>query len=126
MAGIVYTVTRSQMAGLGLPLHTLPQAQLHRGRPVGRLAISIGDPTAFGGLYRIAGRVKFVDNTPAQRRMVRLHDRPTGICVRTAFTASDGSYEFRFVAFGTYYVMAFDQAGGYNATVEDFVVPAPV
>ena len=124
MTGRVYQALRPGINGLGFPLHTLPQAQVGKSRVYGRFANTIPDRTMFGGLYRIAGTVKVI-STPASRR-VRLHDQPTGICVRDVIAGSDGRYEFKWIAAGVYYVVAFDQPGGYVATIEDRVTPALV
>lgn len=77
------------------------------------------------GTGRIAGTVKVID-TPAPYRRVRLYDKATGDFVRETTSDASGLYAFENILRGrTYYVTAEDAGSTpYNATIEDFVVPA--
>jgi hypothetical protein len=81
-------------------------------------------PVEFFGKGTIKGTVKVI-TTPAPSRKVRLYDKVSGKLARE--TISDGSGLYGFTNLDktrTYYVTAFDNAGGYNATIEDSVTPA--
>lgn len=82
----------------------------------------------FWGPGRVAGTVKVL-TVPAPGRVVRLYDRASGKLAFETISAADGSYAFPSVFRGAgarhYYAVALDtQPGGYNATIEDMVVPA--
>ena len=82
----------------------------------------------FWGPGRVAGTVKVL-TVPAPGRVVRLYDRASGKLAFETISAADGSYAFPAVFRGDgarqYYAVALDtQPGGYNATIEDMVVPA--
>lgn len=81
------------------------------------------DPQRFQGTKRVAGTVNVI-TTPAAARRVRLYDRVSGVLARETWSDGSGAYAFNGLD-GTriYCDTAFDNAGGYNATIEDFVVP---
>lgn len=77
----------------------------------------------FAGTGRIAGTVKVL-SAIAPGRTVRLYDKASGLLARETVSDAAGAYAFaQLDAARTYYVTAFDTATGYNATIEDRVVP---
>lgn len=93
-------------------------------------SVTVNPHTSIGlllrwGAGRIAGTVKVID-VPAPYRRVRLYDKITGDFVRETISDGSGLYAFENLLRGrTYYVTAEDSGSTpYNATIEDFVVPA--
>jgi nicotinamide riboside kinase len=70
-----------------------------------------------------------VTGSPATpvRRFVRLHNQETGKLIREQWSnAVTGQYQFRHLAAGRYYVVAFDHTGAYNGEIAtDVVLPTP-
>lgn len=83
----------------------------------------------FYGVYSTpAGTTKNTGTPDAPvRRRVRLHDQPTGLLVREAWSdPATGAYQFTALRAGTYYVTAFDHTGEYNGEImTDVVIPPP-
>lgn len=81
--------------------------------------------TRYFGTGRIAGTVRVLSAIAPYRR-VCLYDRTSGRLARVTTSAADGSYSFERVdTLRQYYAIALDiHPGGYNATIEDLVVPS--
>ena len=79
------------------------------------------------GTGRIAGTVKVV-TTPSPGHRVRLYDKASGALVRETMSDGAGLYAFEnLITHRMFYVTAeytTASGGAYNATIEDFVVPA--
>jgi hypothetical protein len=87
-----------------------------------RLQAGLHSP--FYGTGRIEGTVKVI-TVPAPSRIVRLYERAGGRFARETLTDETGAYAFRHLpTHMTFFVVAFDEVAGYNATIADFVVPA--
>lgn len=106
-----------------------PPVRTHVGQQLRDLdRVTPKDWIPFWGPGRVAGTVKVL-TVPAPGRVVRLYDRASGKLAFETISAADGSYAFPSVFRGAgarhYYAVALDtQPGGYNATIEDMVVPA--
>ena len=100
---------------------TRTQADALRGYSVGTITRSMD--AQFGGRARFAGTVLVIE-TPAPQRRVRLHDMATGGLVRETWSDPMGAFEFRNLSVQPYYLLAFDQNGGYDPTASPVVIPA--
>lgn len=100
----------------------LSQANALRGYRSG-MAVRRSLDAQFGGRARFAGTVLVIE-TPAPTRRVRLHDSTTGTLVAQTWSGPAGQFEFRNLAVQTFYIVAFDQNGGYDPTVSPVVSPA--
>lgn len=93
-----------------------------------RRAAAIGRTYSVGPYHTPVGTTKNTGapNTPV-RRLVRIHDQPTGRLIRDMWSAEGiGEYQFRNLPAGTYYVTAFDHTGEYNGEImTDVVLPTP-
>lgn len=82
-----------------------------------------------GGLLQITGTTKLIGsptNLPVRRR-VRLHDQRSGRVVQEMWSnAATGSYSFKNLRPGTYYVTAFDHTGAYGGVIETDITPEPM
>lgn len=89
------------------------------------VVLRVLDIPRFPGPARIAGTVKVID-TLAPGRRVRLYDKASGRLARTVISDGAGAYAFENIdERRTYYVTAEDVVPSpFNATIEDFVVPA--
>lgn len=78
-----------------------------------------------GGTFSISGTVKeahLPSDIPLARR-VRLHRKSDGLLIREVWSDGIGNYTFPNIAFQTYYVVAFDHTGTYNAVIKDSIIP---
>lgn len=78
-----------------------------------------------GGNYTVSGTVResaSPTDLPVQRR-VRLHRKNDGSLIREVFSNPDGSYAFNYIQNTSYYVVAFDHTGNYNAVIKDSITP---
>lgn len=114
--------------GQSLAVFTSPRAVFDRSAfTTARIdpAVARWQSSRYFGADRIAGTVRVLTAT-APNRTVRLYDRLSGRLAFETVSAADGTYSFPAVFAGRqYYAIALDiQPGGYNATIEDLVVPA--
>jgi hypothetical protein len=75
-----------------------------------------------GGRARFAGTVKVI-TTPAPSRRVLMHDRLTGAVIREVWSDAAGAFQIRNLAPRAYYLVAFDNNGGFDPTVSAVVTP---
>lgn len=79
----------------------------------------------YGGAYRITGSI-MIQASPTDLPMsakVRLYKKNDGNLVKEVFSAADGSYIFNNIANTSYYLIAFDHTGSYNAVIRDSILP---
>ena len=81
----------------------------------------------FHGIFRVAGTTK-VAGTPdvPVSRLTMLFDRNSKRSARVQISNGDGSYEFKSVKRGPWFVIAFDHTGEYNAVIADNVFGEPM
>ncbi len=78
----------------------------------------------FFGTGTISGVVNVI-STAAPYRKVRVYDKASGVFARETTSDASGNYAFTNLdKTRAYYVTAFDNVGGYNATIEDWVTPS--
>lgn len=81
-----------------------------------------------GGIYKVIGTTK-VTGTPdiPVARRVRLYNLSSaGVLAKERWSNPDGSYEFRAIAKGPWFVVSHDHTGEYNAVVADNVTAEPM
>lgn len=100
---------------------TRTQADALRGYRRGAVVRSLD--AMFGGRARFEGTVLVIE-TPAPTRRVRLHDFYTGALVAETWSDPTGAFEFRNLKVQPYYLLAFDQNGGYDPTASPVLSPA--
>lgn len=76
--------------------------------PVGSVG-KVGAPTTLLGNYKVV-----------------LHDQTAGYPVQVMWSGEDGVYQFRDIAAGTYFIVAFDHTGQYGGVIETDVVSEPM
>ncbi len=86
----------------------------------------LGDHFTYGAGY-ISGIIteKGTPDTPVARK-VRLHRKIDGLVQATTWSAADGTYEFRPIPMGEYYVVSFDHLDNFNAVIRDSIMAEPI
>lgn len=82
----------------------------------------------YGGTYKILGTTKVTGtpDVPVARR-VRLYNYSSAAAlVKERWSNPDGSYEFRAVAKGPWFVVAHDHTGEFNAVIADNILATPM
>jgi hypothetical protein len=80
------------------------------------------------GNYMIYGTVKNtgLPDFPVYRRL-RLHLSQSGAVIDDVFSDPiTGDYQFRYLKYGSYYVVSFDHTGQYNGVIATDIYPIPM
>lgn len=77
-----------------------------------------------GGRYTVRGTTKVAGtpDVPVARRVRLYHMTQAGFMAREIWSEADGSYEFRNVDRGPWFVVSHDHTGEYNAVIADNVM----
>ncbi len=97
------------------------------------VTVSLPETTLYlGGIYPegygfISGVIteKGTPDHPV-RRKVRAHRKLDGQPIATTWSAEDGTYEFRPIPLGEYYIISFDHLDNFNAVIRDSIVAEPI
>ncbi len=82
----------------------------------------------FGGVYVVRGTTAIAGapDVPVARRVRLYHRERAAFMAKEVWSSQDGSYEFRSVARGPWFVTAHDHTGEYNAVIADNIVGEPM
>ena len=85
------------------------------------------DGRYFGG-YRVRGTVKVAGSpdVPVVRRVLLFNVMSPGFLAKEMWSLPDGSYDFKFVGRGPWFVIARDHTGEYNAVIADNIYGEPM
>ena len=82
----------------------------------------------YGGIYRLRGTAKVAGtpDVPVVRRVCLYHQNAAGLMARETWSLPDGSYDFKAIEKGPWFVIAHDHTGEYNAVIADNVLAEPM